>query len=151
MGDLLNTIMELVADALRAIGLKRPGQKREIKADLELLQVLQATPGFGPDGETEWRPPKSECRCSISRECWCQGLDSPSRSGSFVTWLLIGGWFTYWTIQVSENGFSWWSIPTGFVASLPGRRRDCADHESGSCAVARPDATRGAANAVANS
>lgn len=117
MGDLLNTVMELVADALRAVGLKRPGRRHEIRADLELLQMLQTTPGFGMEStEAKWLKLQIQFQMAHLAGIPIPGTRQPIKRGSFVTWLLIGCGFTYWTYRLDQSGFSWWSVATGLVA-----------------------------------
>ncbi len=117
MADLLNAVMELIASALRAIGLLRPGRRHEIKADLELLQMLQVTPGFGIDShEAQWLRSQIALQMLHLARVPVPGTRRPLKKGSFVSALLITGGFTYWTYRLDQSGFSWWSIVTGFVA-----------------------------------
>jgi len=117
--SLVKAASDFLAAVLGKVGfVGRPRRRAAIHDDLKLLDQLRGSSDFGPDS-----PAHHFLRNHITAEvAGYSGVElGPKRKipwGSVVLSILIGGPFGYWTYKLNDDGFAWFSILPGLIATL---------------------------------
>lgn len=112
MKAFIDTILDILAALLRAVGLRRPGRRREIRANLELLEELESIPEFdaASDGR-KWLVAHTTIEIARFVGVPIPGSRKPIEWGSVVLGIVLGGPTGYWAYALDSSSFTGWSVP----------------------------------------
>jgi len=112
----IDTIASILASILRAIGLRRPGRRREIRANLELLDALGDRPEFADARNVLVAHTNLEIFRFVGVPI--PGSRKPIQWGSVAGGLVLGGPAAYGVFALDSGGFNGWSVPLGVWAGF---------------------------------